>query len=93
MAKVTVTRPKKMLQGGVSLYVYCDNENVGKIRNDQTCEFEAGEGTHLLEIGHRNSDGSHITVDKRELVLKENDDLKVMISVSFTGFSIGSIEK
>ncbi|MBO4918973.1 MAG: hypothetical protein J5365_02330 [Erysipelotrichaceae bacterium] len=88
MAKITVIRPKKMLQGGVSLYIYCDDQNVGKIRNDQSCEFEVAEGTHLLEIGHRNSDNSHITVDKRELTVKDSDHITVNIGVSFTGFSI-----
>ena len=80
-----------MLQGGVSLYIYCDDQNVGKIRNDQSCEFEVTEGTHLLEIGHRNSDNSHITVDQKEITVKENDQVRIDIDVAFTGFSIGTI--
>jgi len=93
MAKIKVIRPKKMLQGGVSLYIYCDEQNVGKIRNDQSCEFEAEAGNHLIEIGHRNSDGSHITVDKTELTVNDNDSVVININVSFTGFTIGSIDR
>ena len=92
MSKVKVIRPKKMLQGGISLYIYCDGENVGKIKNGESCEFEIEEGNHNFEIGHRNSDNSYISVDHKELKIEKDKDLIINIEVSFTGFSIKSVE-
>lgn len=91
MNKVTVSRPDKMTNAGVSLYVYCDGKQVGKIKNKESCSFELEDGNHKLEIGHRNADDSHITVDSKSFTIAGND-VCIDIGVSFMGFKIDKVQ-